>query len=127
MLDYCRKCGVDRNEDTFYKNYWTNTCKVCIRAEQKIKRDANKEKWRERARLNRLKEDKEKECENKFEELKKFITLVENVEWTSALWHIEKLEKQIEEQEKEIKQYRNFFATLQNLMPKQFSIHDTLI
>lgn len=60
MLDYCRKCGVDRNEDTFYKNYWSNTCKVCIRAEQKIKRDANKEKWRERARLNRLKEDKEK-------------------------------------------------------------------
>ena len=40
-------------------------CKVCCRAEDKIRRDNNREKHNERSRLNRLKEDKEKIRENK--------------------------------------------------------------
>lgn len=60
MLNSCRKCGVERNEDTFYITSWTNLCKVCCRDEDKIRRDSNREKHNERSRLNRLKENKEK-------------------------------------------------------------------
>lgn len=60
MLNSCRKCGTERNENTFYTTSWTNLCKVCCRAKNKIIREVNKEKHNERSRLNRLKEDKEK-------------------------------------------------------------------
>lgn len=60
MLNNCKVCGIERNKDTFYTSTWTNLCKTCYNTQQKIKRDSNKENHRERARLNRLKEDKEK-------------------------------------------------------------------
>lgn len=43
-----------------------------------------------------------------------------------AYYKIKQMERTIEEQEKAIKEYKKFFQMLQQFLPKQFSIHDTI-
>lgn len=41
--------------------------------------------------------------------------------------YIEREEKRLEELKKDLKKYEDFFRTLSNFLPKQFSIHDTIM
>ena len=47
-------------------------------------------------------------------------------EWYQAHEYIIEMENKIEQQEKEITKYKNFFGTLFSLLPKQSSIHTIL-
>ena len=75
-------------------------------------------------------EVRRRECEKKYEELKKFILSTEKTgklnEWFLASEHIDDMEKKIIEQEKQIEEYSNFFSSLQKLLPRKFSIHDRI-
>ena len=72
---------------------------------------------------------KQIEKEN-YEALKKFIiSSNENEqfgEWFPAWIHIDNLEKEIEELKKENAEYKSFFSFLKKLLPKGYSIHDTI-
>ncbi len=67
----------------------------------------------------------------KFEELKKLISSKDKNqklnEFLPALMHIIKLEQQLENKEKQIAKYRQFFSLLNELTPKGLTIYDKLI
>jgi hypothetical protein len=73
---------------------------------------------------------KKKECVDKYTELKKYITSKDENgklnEWFLAHEHIVDLENKLEEQEKQIEEYRSFFSLMQKLLPRVPSIHDVI-
>ena len=73
---------------------------------------------------------RKKECADKYAELKKhIISKDENGklnEWFLAHKHILDLENQLEEQKKQIEEYRSFFSLMRKLLPRVPSIHDVI-
>ena len=73
---------------------------------------------------------RKKECADKYAELKKHITSKDEIgklnEWFLAHEHIVDLENQLEEQKKQIEEYRSFFSLLRKLLPTVSSIHDVI-
>lgn len=86
------------------------------------------------AYLDHAAEAHDKECKEKYEELKKFISSLETKgknkgkvsEWWPAYEHVKKMENTIERQQKKLQEYQSFFSSLSALMPRQHSIHDIL-
>ena len=65
-------------------------------------------------------------CKEEYEKLKENLRKSKNEE-DEMLWkHIMMLEYEAEKNKKSIEVYRNFFQTLQSLLPRQSSIHDVL-
>ena len=73
---------------------------------------------------------RKKECADKYDELKKHITSKDENgklnEWFLAHEHIVELESKLQEQEKQIEEYRSFFSLLRKLLPRVPSIHDVI-
>ncbi len=73
---------------------------------------------------------RKKECAEKYEELKKFITSKDEQgklsEWLLASEHIRDKENELLEKTKKIEEYQKFFSLLRGLLPREFSIHDTI-
>lgn len=73
---------------------------------------------------------RKKECADKYAELKKHITSKDESgklnEWFLAHEHIVELESKLQEQEKQIEEYRSFFSLLRKLLPRVSSIHDAI-
>ena len=73
---------------------------------------------------------RKKECADKYDELKKHITSKDESgklnEWFLAHEHIVELESKLQEQEKQIEEYRSFFSLLRKLLPRVPSIHDVI-
>jgi hypothetical protein len=73
---------------------------------------------------------RKKECADKYAELKKhIISKDENGklnEWFLAHEHIVYLENKLQQQEKQIEEYRSFFSLMRNLLPRESSIHDVI-
>lgn len=73
---------------------------------------------------------RKKECADKYAELKNYITSKDESgklnEWFLAHEHIVYLETQLEEQKKQIEEYRSFFSLLRKLLPRVPSIHDVI-
>ncbi len=73
---------------------------------------------------------RQKECADKYAELKKHITSKDENgklnEWVLAHEHMVDLESKLEQQEKQINEYTNFFSLMQKLLPKVSSIHDVV-
>lgn len=66
---------------------------------------------------------------DKYEELKKFICNNDAgkvSEWYLAYEHIMDMELEFQKKEVQIKEYQHFFALLRKLLPRNFSIHDTI-
>lgn len=63
-----------------------------------------------------------KACEIKFNELKKHIVSIDENgklnEWALAMGHIQELENKLEEQAKQIEEYKAFFNLMNKLLPK---------
>ena len=72
----------------------------------------------------------DKECEEKYKQLKEFINSSDTVggrnEFFLAFEHIQKMELKLESQEKKIKEYQNFFGLLKKFLPSSSSIHDVI-
>jgi 4-hydroxyphenylpyruvate dioxygenase-like putative hemolysin len=73
---------------------------------------------------------RKKECANKYVELKNHITSKDKNgklnKWFLAYEHIIDLEKQLEQQKKQIEEYRVFFSLMRNLLPRESSISDVI-
>ena len=73
---------------------------------------------------------RKKECANKYAELKKHITSKDESgklnEWFLAHEHIVDLENELEEQKKQIEEYRSFFSLMWKLLPRVPSIYDVI-
>lgn len=73
---------------------------------------------------------RKKECADKYAELKKHITSKDESgklnEWFLAHEHIVELESKLQEQEKQIDEYRSFFSLMRKLLPRVLSIHDVI-
>ena len=65
-------------------------------------------------------------CKEKYEEFKKELKESEHENDEMILKHIRRLESEAEESKKTIEKYRKFFQMLQELIPRQSSIHDVL-
>lgn len=68
----------------------------------------------------------ENKCKEKYEELKENLKNSKNEDDKNLLRHILKLEFEAERSKKTIVEYRNFFQTLQQLLPRQSSIRDVI-
>jgi hypothetical protein len=66
------------------------------------------------------------ECREKYEELKEKLKKSDDKNDIMVLRHIHKLEHHAEESKTLIEKYRKFFQMLQELIPRQSSIHDTI-
>ncbi len=70
---------------------------------------------------------KAKEDEIKYIELKNFISSPndkgEISEWFHAYRHIVRMEHELEENKKKLKEYQNFFEMLEKLIPKSLTIY----
>lgn len=75
-------------------------------------------------------EMRKKECADKYAELKKQITSNDENgklnEWFLAHEHIVDLESKLQQQEKQIEEYRSFFSLMRKLLPRVPSIHDVI-
>lgn len=73
---------------------------------------------------------RKKECADKYAELKKHITSKDESgklnEWFLAHEHIVELESKLQEQEKQIEEYRSFFSLMRKLLPRVPSIHNVI-
>ena len=73
---------------------------------------------------------RKKECADKYDELKKHITSKDENgklnEWFLAHKHMADLENKLQEQEKQIEEYRSFFSFMRKLLPRVPSIHDVI-
>lgn len=73
---------------------------------------------------------RKKECNDKYVELKKHITSKDKSgklnEWYLAHEHIVALESKLQQQEKQISEYRSFFSLMQKLLPSVSSINDVI-
>jgi chromosome segregation ATPase len=73
---------------------------------------------------------RKKECADKYAELKKYITSKDKSgklnEWFLAHEHIVDLESKLQEQEKQIEEYRSFFSLMRKLLPRVTSILDVI-
>lgn len=73
---------------------------------------------------------RKKKCNDKYVELKKHITSKDENgklnEWFLAHEHIVTLESKLQQQEKQIEEYRSFFSLMQKLLPRVSSIHDII-
>lgn len=71
---------------------------------------------------------RQKERADKYEDLKKQMSSKDGElkEWILAHQHIVGLENELEQSKKQIEEYRNFFSTLQSLLPRVHSIHDVI-
>ena len=73
---------------------------------------------------------RKKECADKYDELKKHITSKDESgkmnEWFLAHEHIVYLESKLQQQEKQIEEYRSFFSLMRKLLPRVSSIHDVI-
>jgi hypothetical protein len=73
-------------------------------------------------------------CQDKYEELKKFITSIEEKgknkgkvsEWFLAHEHVMQMEHTINKQQKRLEEYGSFFSSLSALLPRKSSIHDII-
>jgi hypothetical protein len=70
------------------------------------------------------------EDEKTYIELKNFIRSKndtgDNLKWYRASRHLTRMEQEIEDQGKKIKEYQQFFGMLQKLLPRESSIYDTI-
>jgi hypothetical protein len=69
------------------------------------------------------------ECADMYKKLKKHITSKQDGkinEWYLASLHMNELEKQIEAQKEQIKEYKDFFKLMQKLLPHVSSPHDVI-
>lgn len=82
------------------------------------------------AYYDRIAHERKIRSKEKFEELKRFITSVDEnkkmSEFFDAHEHIRDMEITIEKQAEEIKRYREFFLMLRNLTPKHPSTNDII-
>jgi chromosome segregation ATPase len=73
---------------------------------------------------------RKKECADKYAELKKHITSKDENgklnEWFLAHEHIVDLESKLQQQEKQIEEYRSFFSLMRKLLPRVSSINDVI-
>ncbi len=73
---------------------------------------------------------RKKECADKYAELIKHITSKDENgklnEWFLAHEHIVDLESKLQQQEKQIEEYRSFFSLMRKLLPRVPSIHDVI-
>jgi hypothetical protein len=73
----------------------------------------------------------EKARQEAFDELMEFLETEDGKKalpnWVDLMRYLNDKEVKIKEQDKVIKEYRDFFSTLSSLLPRQFSIHDRLI
>ena len=80
---------------------------------------------------NWILESREEESANKFKELKELLVSKDAAgnlnNYFLAYEHITALESKVIEQEKQIKEYNNFFSLMNKLMPKSSSINDVII
>jgi hypothetical protein len=58
--------------------------------------------------------------------LRAWIAQKDNSEYWPAQAYLTGLETKIDEQAKQIEEYRKFFATLDSFLPRRFSIHDVI-
>ena len=68
----------------------------------------------------------ENNCKEKYEELKEKLRKSKD-ENDEMIWkHMMTLEYEAEKNKKNVETYKNFFQTLQSLLPRQSSIHDVI-
>ena len=71
--------------------------------------------------------EREAEQLKQYEEIKKLIYTADTLsEFKQAWYHMNKMELTIENQEKELEQYRKFFETLRGFLPRESSIYDII-
>ena len=68
----------------------------------------------------------ENECKEKYEELKEKLRKSKDKNDEMIWKHMMTLEYEAEKNKKNVEIYRNFFQTLQSLLPRQSSIHDVI-
>jgi flagellar biosynthesis chaperone FliJ len=68
----------------------------------------------------------DKKCEEKYEEFKEKLRASKSEDDEMLYRHIIRLEGKATNRNAKLIKYQNFFQTLQELLPKQSSIHDVL-
>ncbi len=80
--------------------------------------------------LDHAKEARKREARESYDALKKVLGSKDKKQklnaFFPALSHIEDMETEIAEKEVKIKEYRDFFAMLDKLLPRRSSIHDRI-